>query len=345
MHEAMLYQKDGQGGVTCQLCAHGCHIKDGGLGLCRVRQNQGGTLYSLVYGKPIAANLDPIEKKPLFHFLPGSMSFSVATVGCNFQCGFCQNWNISQEPREGGGGLSGGGPGGALVPPEALVAQALAQDAASISYTYTEPTIYFEYAHDCMKLAKDKGLKNVFVSNGYQSAQCLEACQGLLDAANIDLKAFRDEFYKSECKARLAPVLDTLRRLRAMGVWLEVTTLLIPGQNDDPDELAQLAGFLAKELSPEVPWHVSAYTPRYKYEGSGIGPTPAASLEKALVIGREAGLLYVYAGNLFGHASETTFCPSCRQPMVERRGYQVSRVNLMGGACPACGRAIAGVWA
>lgn len=346
MHEAMLYHKDGQGRVTCQLCAHGCHIKDGGLGLCRVRLNQGGTLYSLVYGKPIAASLDPIEKKPLFHFLPGSTSFSIATVGCNFQCGFCQNWNISQEPREAGGGdLPGGGPGGALVEPSTLVRQAVAAGAASMSYTYTEPTIYFEYAHDCMKLAHEAGLKNVFVSNGYQSAQCLEACQGLLDAANIDLKAFRDGFYQSECKARLQPVLDTLKRLHAMGVWLEVTTLLIPGKNDDPAELAELTGFLVRELSPEVPWHVSAYTPRYKYEGSGIGPTPAASLEKALAIGQEAGLFYVYAGNLFGHASETTRCPACQQPVVSRRGYQISQVNLKDGACPACGRATAGVWA
>jgi pyruvate formate lyase activating enzyme len=344
MHEAMLYDRLEEGKVRCRLCAHGCLIPPEGRGICQVRQNREGTLYSLVYGKPISGNPDPIEKKPLFHFLPGSRSYSIATIGCNFQCGFCQNWDISQYLREGATDIPGGGPGGKLVEPAQIVEQAVAYDCASISYTYTEPTIFFEYALDCMKLADARGLKNVFVSNGYQSADCLEACQGLLHAANIDLKAFRDEFYKSECKARLQPVLNTLKRLHDMGVWLEVTTLLIPGKNDDPQELRELTGFLVRELAAWVPWHVSAYTPRYKYAEGGPAPTSVKLLERALEIGREAGLIHVYAGNVPGHATESTFCPSCGKRLISRRGFAVTGLELKDGACPACGQALPGLW-
>lgn len=344
MRQAMLYEQASEGKVRCHLCAHGCLIAEGGRGICQVRVNQGGVLYSLVWGKPISGNPDPIEKKPLFHFLPGTRSYSIATVGCNFQCGFCQNWDISQYLREGGAEVPGGGPGGSLVEPAAVVAQAQAMACASISYTYTEPTIYFEYAHDCMKLAVEQGLKNVFVSNGYESAQCVEACQGLLHAANIDLKAFRDEFYKSECKARLQPVLDTLIRMHRAGIWLEITTLLIPGKNDEPQELKELAGFIVRELSPQVPWHVSAYLPRYKYVQGGPPPTPVKALERAAQIGREAGLMYIYAGNVPGHSSESTPCPSCGHRVVGRKGYAVHHVELNDGACPNCGQEIAGVW-
>ncbi|MBI5523127.1 MAG: AmmeMemoRadiSam system radical SAM enzyme [Desulfarculus sp.] len=346
MHEAMLYEKQDQRRVRCLLCAHGCLIKPGERGICQVRENQEGTLYTLVWGKPISGSVDPIEKKPLFHFLPGTTSYSIATLGCNFQCGFCQNWNISQYPRrEKGAEIPGGGPLGELVPPEHIVGQARAAGCASISYTYTEPTIYFEYAHDCMKLALAQGLKNVFVSNGYESEQCVRACQGLLHAANIDLKSFRDGFYKSECKARLQPVLDTLKRMFAAGIWLEVTTLVIPGKNDDPAELKDLTGFLVAELSPEVPWHVSAYHPQFKYLDGGPGPTPVKSLERALAIGKEAGLLYVYAGNVPGHGSESTACPGCERMVVGRSGYRVLGLDLKDGACSACGRPIPGVWA
>ena len=348
MHEAMLYQRLEGDKVRCRLCAHGCVIEEGGRGVCLVRQNQGGRLYSLVYGKPISGNADPIEKKPLFHFLPGTLSYSIATVGCNFQCGFCQNWELSQYLREGGVAkqkVPGGAWDGSPVAPEEIVRQARLTGCASIAYTYTEPTVYFEYAYDCMKLAHQAGLKNVFVTNGYQSTECLEACQGLLDAANVDLKAFNERFYKEECKARLQPVLDTLRRMHAAGIWLEVTTLLIPGKNDDPAELRELAGFIAGELSPQVPWHVSAYTPRYRYRGRGPGPTPTSALERALEIGREAGLEYLYAGNAPGHASESTRCPGCGRVVIPRRLFSVGRVELADGACPDCGRSIAGVWA
>ncbi|CAO0821971.1 pyruvate formate lyase activating enzyme [Desulfarculales bacterium] len=346
MHEALFYQKQDQGRVRCLLCAHDCLIKPGERGLCQVRENQQGTFYTLVWGKPIAGSVDPIEKKPLFHFLPGSTSYSIATLGCNFQCGFCQNWNISQYPRQKKGGeIPGGGAHGELVPAESIVQEALAQKCPSISYTYTEPTIYFEYAHDCMQLAVQQGLKNVFVSNGYQSPQCVEACRGLLHAANIDLKSFRDSFYKSECKARLLPVLDTLKAMRAAGIWLEVTTLVIPGKNDDPGELKELTAFMATELSPEVPWHVSAYYPQYKYQASGFGITPVKTLEGALEIGRQAGLHYVYAGNVSGHDSESTACSGCGRRVVERRGYRILGLDLKDGSCPGCGRPISGVWA
>ncbi|MCB2186462.1 MAG: AmmeMemoRadiSam system radical SAM enzyme [Deltaproteobacteria bacterium] len=345
MHEARLYERRDDKKVKCHLCAHGCLIKPGGRGICQVRENQDGTLYTLVWGKPIAANLDPIEKKPLYHFLPGSTSLSIATVGCNFQCGFCQNWDISQQQRESGGRVPGGGPGGTLVEPAAILAQALSSGAASISYTYTEPTIYFEYAYDCMQLAVDNGLKNVFVTNGYESPECVEACQGLLHAANVDLKAMNDDFYRSECKAHLAPVLATLKNMRRAGVWLEVTTLLIPGKNDDPGEVTELAAFLAGELGPEVPWHISAYTPRYKYLNGGPGRTPVSAIEKALDIGRQAGLKFVYGGNVMGHASEGTACPSCGEPVIRRVGYTTDNRLKSGGACPHCGHRLAGVWA
>jgi pyruvate formate lyase activating enzyme len=344
MHEAMLYEKREGNKVRCRLCAHACVIKNGGLGICHVRQNQHGTLYSVVYGKLVAANPDPIEKKPLFHFLPGTNSYSIATIGCNFQCGFCQNWRISQHAREQGAAIPGGEDMGGEVSPKEVVRQALETSCASISYTYTEPTIYFEYAYDCMRLAVEQGLKNVFVTNGYQSAECVEACQGLLHAANVDLKSFSDEFYKSECKARLKPVLETLKRMHAAGIWLEVTTLLIPGKNDDPKELAQLAGFLARELSPDLPWHVSAYTPRYQYTRGGPGPTPVRSLEMALAVGKEAGLNYIYAGNVPGHGSESTNCPDCGQRLVTRRLFSVKANHLDRGRCPNCGTAIPGTW-
>jgi len=346
MHQAMLYDKLGEDKVRCRLCAHHCLIEEGKRGVCMVRQNQGGVLYSLVYGKPIAGSVDPIEKKPLFHFLPGTYSYSIATMGCNFQCAFCQNWNISQQPREAGegDGIPGGGPGGSEIEPAYIIEEALRGSCASISYTYTEPTIYFEYAYDCMKLAHEKGLKNVFVTNGYESADCVEACRGLLDAANVDLKAMNDKFYRRECKAKLQPVLDTLKRMYAAGIWLEVTTLLIPGKNDDPAELRDLTAFLAGELSPQVPWHVSAYTPRYKYRKAGPGPTPAAAIERALAIGKEAGLEYVYAGNLAGHDSESTKCPTCGAGLISRRLFSVDGNRLADGKCPECRAAVPGVW-
>ena len=320
--------------VHCFLCAHHCLIDPDGLGLCGVRQNRDGVLYTLVYGCPVSTAVDPIEKKPLFHFLPGSLSYSLATVGCNFTCRFCQNADISQMPREQGRVV------GRPMSPEEVVSAAVQAQCRSISYTYTEPTIFFEYARDCARLASAAGLKNVFVTNGYMTRQALDDIDGDLHAANVDLKAFTDDFYRKLVGARLKPVLDSIRRMWETGVWVEVTTLLIPGHNDGDDELRGLARFLVA-LSPDIPWHVSRFHPTYHL--LDVPPTPLASVERALRIGREEGLRYVYGGNIPGHSSESTVCPSCGKTVINRQGFAVRDVQLEGGACRYCGEAIAGV--
>ncbi len=335
MKEASFYAKaDGQK-VRCALCAHHCLIKPSDVGICGVRRNDGGTLYSLVYGKAIAEHVDPIEKKPLFHFLPGSRSFSIATAGCNFRCRHCQNADISQLPRDGGAIV------GRDLPPAEVVRLARAAGCASISYTYTEPTIFYEYAADSAALARAAGLKNVFVSNGYITAEPLRAVAPHLDAANIDLKSSSDAFYKRICGARLQPVLDALRLYRELGIWLEVTTLVIPGENDSEEDLAGCAGFVAKELGVEVPWHVSAFHPTYRL--TERPPTPVESLRRAVQIGRAAGLRHVYEGNVFGEG-ESTLCPQCGRAAITRVGFTVTGNRLREGRCPDCGAAVAGVW-
>jgi pyruvate formate lyase activating enzyme len=333
--EAAFYAKAEEGKVRCALCAHHCLIKPGAVGICGVRRNDGGTLVSLVYGRSIAEHVDPIEKKPLFHFLPGSRSFSIATAGCNFRCRHCQNADISQLPRDAGTIV------GRDLPPAEVVRLARETGCASISYTYTEPTIFFEYAYDTAVLASAAGLKNVFVSNGYITAEPLRAISPYLHAANIDLKSSSDEFYKRICGARLQPVLDALRLYRELGIWLEVTTLVIPGENDSDEDLAGCASFVAKELGVDVPWHVSAFHPTYKL--TNRPRTPAETLRRAVRIGRDAGLRHVYEGNLPGEG-ETTSCPSCGRPVIARIGFSVTENRLTGGRCPACGAAVAGVW-
>jgi pyruvate formate lyase activating enzyme len=324
-----------QGGprVHCFLCAHHCRIASGDLGRCGVRENRDGVLYTLVYGRPISTAVDPIEKKPLFHFLPGSMSFSLATVGCNFTCSFCQNADISQMPRDRGRIL------GRQLPPEQAVSAALEAGCLSISYTYTEPTIFYEYARDCARLATAAGLKNVFVTNGYMTAETLDDIDGHLHAANVDLKSFSDQFYRTLVGARLKPVLDSIRRLYDMGVWLEITTLLIPGRNDGDGELRSLASFLAS-VSPDIPWHVSRFHPTYRLRDAPS--TPVALVEKALRIGREEGLRYVYGGNIPGHSSESTACPACGEVVIERQGFRLGENRDTDGRCPRCGRQVAG---
>jgi len=337
MKEAYLYEKTGkENGVRCLLCNHGCRIKDGGKGICGVRENHGGTLMSLVYGKVVARNVDPIEKKPLFHFLPGSRSYSVATVGCNFRCTFCQNADISQMPADQNRIW------GQDFLPEALVAEAAASQAATIAYTYTEPTIYFELALDTARLAVRRGIRNVFVSNGYMTRECLETIYPDLHAANVDLKAFTDRFYKEQCGARLEPVLRTIETMKDLGVWLEVTTLLIPGLNDDPGELRDIAGFIAG-VDPGIPWHISRFHPTYRL--TDIGPTPTGTIHQAREIGLEAGLQYVYSGNLPGDDGENTLCHACGQPLIDRFGFAVQNNRIQDGQCPHCGAAVPGVWA
>jgi len=326
-HEAMLYEKADDGTCDCFLCAHRCKgIKPGKRGFCRVRENRDGTLVSLVYGKIIAANADPIEKKPLYHFMPGTVSLSIATPGCNFRCDFCQNWQISQT--------TGDELAGDVMSPEAVVDAAERHNCPSISYTYTEPTIFFEFAHDCAKLAQARGIRNCFVTNGYQSPETVDRMAGVIDAANVDLKAFTDIFYRERCKARLQPVLDTIRRMHAAGILVETTTLLIPGYNDDPDELRRLTEFLAG-VSPDMPWHVSRYHPDFKFDRARA--TPAETIFRAIEIGKEAGLRYLYAGNMPDGEYENTHCAACGATVIERSGFSARVVGLDGNLCKACG--------
>ncbi|MCJ7544189.1 MAG: AmmeMemoRadiSam system radical SAM enzyme [Phycisphaerae bacterium] len=335
-HDAMLWEAlDGQT-VRCNLCGHQCVIAAGKYGVCRVRRNVEGKLKSLNYGALVALNADPIEKKPLFHFLPGTRSLSVAAAGCNFQCAFCQNWQISQAPRD---GLS---VGGATVSPAEIVAAAVEHHCPSISYTYTEPTVFFELAHDAATLAKERGLKNCFVSNGFLSALAVETIAPVLDAINVDLKAFRDATYRTIMKARLEPVLECLKALVKAGVWVEVTTLVVPGMNDSPEELQAIARFIAEQLGDSVPWHVSRFHGDYKM--TSVPSTPLRTLELACRMGKEAGLKYIYSGNVASQANESTYCPACRELLIERAGFTVRKNRLAGGCCPGCKTPIAGVW-
>jgi pyruvate formate lyase activating enzyme len=334
--EALLYDRLEDDKVGCRLCRQDCRINPGKRGKCGVRENRDGTLVSLVYGQIIAANVDPIEKKPLFHLLPGSLSFSIATVGCNFRCRFCQNADIAQMPRDRKGRIAG-----QPQSPEAIVDAAKASGCASIAYTYTEPTVYFELAHATARQAHRAGLKNVWVTNGYMSPEALEMAAPFMDAANVDLKAFRDDFYREQCGARLEPVLKTLRGMKAAGIWVEVTTLLIPGLNDDPTELQQLAGFIADDLGPDTPWHVSRFHPTYKL--TDRPSTPVDTILKARQIGIDAGLHYVYCGNIPGRGGEDTVCWSCGEPLIQRRGFSIQRNLVAAGACPDCRTAVAGV--
>ncbi len=330
MHEALLYQKLAGKKVRCNLCSHRCLVPEGKRGICSVRENQGGTLYSLVYGKAIAANVDPIEKKPLFHFQPGSLSFSIATAGCNFRCEFCQNWDISQMTK---------GPKGQIIgeelPPEQVVKKALETGCRSIAYTYTEPTIFFEYAQDTAKLAKKKGLANVFVTNGYQTPETIKEMKGLIDAANIDLKSFSEKFYQKICGARLEPVLEAIKLMHKAGIWLEITTLVVPKQNDSEKELTQIAKFIAG-VSKNIPWHISRFHPDFKMTDSY--PTPLETLEKAYQISKKAGLRYVYLGNVITENRENTYCPKCKTLNIKRFGYSTEILAVdKRGHCQKCG--------
>ena len=335
-HDAMLWDPADDNAVRCKLCAHRCKIADGKFGICRVRQNVGGQLKTLTYDNIIARNVDPIEKKPLFHFLPGTMSLSIATPGCNFQCDFCQNWRISQLPRE--GELSGG----QAIPPAQLVAAAEQHDCASISYTYTEPTIFFELAHDTAVAARERGIANCFVSNGYMTDEAVAAIAPHLDAINVDLKAFRDETYRQVMHARLEPVLACLRSLAAAGVWLEVTTLIVPGMNDSAEELGEIAAFIAGELGSRVPWHVSRFHGNYRMTAATA--TPLATLQLACQCGKDAGLKHVYCGNAAGQTDERTHCPACGAVVVDRTGYRIGECRISDGRCPDCGQRIEGIW-
>ncbi|MGO9147067.1 MAG: AmmeMemoRadiSam system radical SAM enzyme [Desulfomonilia bacterium] len=334
MKQARFWVKADENKVRCFLCAHRCLIADSKTGVCGVRKNEGGVLYSLVWGRSISANVDPIEKKPLFHFLPGSSSFSIATVGCNFKCAFCQNSDISQYPQD-----TGRITGDELLP-EAVVSAALQSGCKSISYTYTEPTIYLEYALDTAVLAKNRGLFNNMITNGYTTPEVIASdLKGTIHAANIDLKAFTENFYRKLCSARLAPVLDAIQAYHDNGIWIEITTLLIPGENDSDDEMRDIASFISS-ISPDIPWHISRYYPRYKYDSAP--PTPIKTIERAREIGLSEGLNFVYSGNVMGHVGENTYCPNCKKLIIARKGYFIERIAMKGQACEYCSHIIPG---
>ncbi len=335
MKEALFYTKLPDGKVRCELCPHRCTTHDGRRGICGVRQNRGGTLYSLVYGKAIAVHVDPIEKKPLFHVYPGSRSFSLATVGCNFSCRFCQNADISQMPR------STGQVAGEDFPPEQVVAAAVRSDCRTIAYTYTEPTVFYEYAEECARAAVAHDLKNVFVTNGFICDEPLRRLQGLLHAANVDLKGFNPEFYRKVVGGDLASVLHSLRLMKELGIWVEVTTLLVPTHVDEEDQLRSIARFIVEELGRETPWHVTRFHPQYRM--TEVPPTALASLHRARQIGLEAGLYYVYSGNVPGDEGEHTYCYKCGALVIERYGFSVRQRRLRGGVCAQCGAPIHGL--
>ena len=353
MRDALFYETLEQQRVRCTLCPHLCKVAPGHRGACGVRVNRDGKLYTLVGDRTVAQEIDPIEKKPLFHFLPGSQAYSIATVGCNLRCLFCVNWEISQSPK--------GQPAdmgdfscrplaeqppdmepAQLASPEAIVAEALARRCASVAYTYTEPTIFFELALATAKAAKAAGLKNLFVTNGFIMPEALRMIAPYLDAANIDLKSFRDSYYRRVCGASLQPILEAIRLYKQLGVWIELTTLLVPGRNDEAQELRDLAGFIKTDLGDEVPWHLSRFFPTYKM--ANVPSTPLETLRAARRIGLEAGLKFVYLGNVSEEGGEDTSCPNCRAVVIRRVGLTMIENRLKDSACPACRQPLAGVW-
>lgn len=347
LKEATLYKKIDKDLVRCLACSHYCYIPKNKAGICGVRVNKNNKLFLLTYGKAAAVNIDPIEKKPLFHFLPNTQIFSFGTIGCNFSCGFCQNWDISQILKA---------PNlksivfdlekfnfGKNWPPKKIVKFVLDKKISSIAYTYNEPTIFFEYAYDTAVLAKEKEIKNVFVSNGYLSKEALDKIKNYLDAINIDLKSFSDSFYNKICKAKLKPVLDCIKRVYDAGIWLEITTLIIPGENDSFEELTKIANFIAS-IDKGIPWHISRFFPQYRMGDKII--TPYEKLKEAYRIGKEAGLKYVYIGNLPDQKYESTYCPKCDSLLIQRFGYEIKikNLDLKKGHCKNCNQLIRGIW-
>lgn len=328
LKEAMLYDKLKRNLVRCKVCAHRCVIKLGDRGICRTRENRDGKLYTLIYGDVVSLAIDPIEKKPLFHFLPGSLAFSIACPGCNFSCRHCQNYSISQAAPED-------------VPtrnykPEEIIKLTKARGCKSIAYTYTEPIIWYEFVLDTAKVAKKGGVSNVLVTNGYFTPESLDKMAPYIDAANVDIKSFSDKFYREICGAKLQPVLDAIKAMKENGIFVETTYLIIPGYNDSPDETRKLARWQRDELGPDTPLHISRFFPYYKM--SHLPSTPVATLVKAREIAMEEGLHYVYVGNVPGHESESTICPSCKKMVVKRLGYDILEWKLTEkNACSFCG--------
>ncbi len=333
---ARLWEKIEDKKIQCKLCNHFCIIKEGSRGKCGVRENIDGELFTRVYEKVAAINIDPVEKKPLYHFLPGTKTFSLGTMGCNFGCIFCQNHSLSQPPRQGGNVQ------GERVSPEKLVEAAIMYNCRSISFTYSEPTIFFELMEDIATESVKKGLKNIVVSNGFMSGMCLERLKDIIHGANIDLKSFSDEFYKRLCGAKLKPVLKNLITMKKYGWWVEVTTLLIPGKNDSREELENIARFIYTELGSDTPWHISRFHPDYRLLDTY--PTPLSTLEMAYEIGINTGLQYVYIGNVPGSDRENTYCPHCGEPLIRRIGFSCEIISLFQGRCKKCKKEIPGIF-
>jgi len=324
-----------QGGeIQCELCPKRCRVSKGRRGFCRVRENRDGKYYSLVYGNPCAVHLDPIEKKPFFHVLPSTTSFSLATAGCNFQCKFCQNWEISQADPEDVYSYE--------IPPEMIVRKAKETRAHSIAYTYVEPTIFYEYMMDIGLLAKKAGILNVCHSNGYINPEPLKNLCKVMDAANIDLKGFSEAFYRDLCSGELNPVLETLKTLKKEKVHLEITNLVIPTKNDDMPEVKEMCLWIKRELGSDTPIHFSRFYPLYKLRS--LPPTPVLTLERARAVAQSAGLEYVYIGNVPGHEGENTFCPKCKKMIIRRIGFMIGEVHMKEGKCGYCGKPIPGIW-
>lgn len=334
-HEARFYKTDGEGSVQCELCPRRCRVTNGLRGYCRVRENHDGKYYTLVYGKACATNVDPIEKKPFFHVYPGTKAFSIATVGCNMHCKFCQNFDISQAS-----------PDDVPVPyrsPDDIVGMAISAGAKTLAFTYSEPTIFYEYMSDCARAAKERGLGSIVISNGFINEAPQRALFPLVKAIKIDLKAFTDSFYQRICDGSLQPILDMLRRLSSSGVWYEIVNLVIPTLNDNGQDIQRMAAWIVKELGPDVPLHFTRYSPLYRLKN--LPPTPGETLLNARAIAMKEGCHFVYCGNQPGMDGEDTFCPSCKKAVIKRYGFRILEQHLSRGTCAYCGAVIPGLWA
>lgn len=327
----MHYYKTEGSRLVCLLCAHYCHLKEEQIGICGVNQNIDGTIKNLVYGHPVAMHVDPVEKKPLYHFLPDTRAFSIGTIGCNFKCPFCQNWSISQEKslhvKE-------------YFAPQQIIEMALKYECASIAYTYNEPTIFYPYAKDIAILAHEKGMKNIFVTNGFESSEVIDDMVGVIDAANIDLKSFNHDYYKKELGGGLETILENLKHFKRNGIWIEITTLIVPTKNDSDEELNSIASFIAKELGGETPWHISAFHPDYHEQG--LPSTSIETLKRAEILGKKAGLKHIYIGN--AGLENPTRCVTCNAILITRKRFEVTENYLVDGCCPKCNTKLIGVF-
>lgn len=328
--EGVLFDELADKKVKCHVCSHRCTITEGKVGICRTRQNRNGKIYTLIYNVVSSEAVDPVEKKPLYHFLPGTLSYSLGSIGCNFRCEHCQNWNISQVNPEESYTME--------ITPEAAINRALAYGSKSISWTYNEPAIWHEYTFDSAVLAKKAGLKTVYVTNGYITREALRRMAPYLDAYRVDIKSFSEDFYRKTCGARLAPVLESTKLARELGMHVETVTLIIPTKNDSPEEITQIVRWVHDNLGMDTPMHFTRFHPMYKMDG--INPTPLDTLEMAYNIAKKVGMRFVYLGNVGGHKYENTYCPKCNALLIDRLGFRVGTVKIKDGKCPECGEMI-----